>query len=268
MFTGAGGNRKKAQTAAAAEDDDYIDEDEEQKYLGGGFRFGEDNNKSKPTNKRSLLIDEDDDEPTAAIPSSKFDFPEGKIMSLPIQNSAFRYDERIPLKVKLAAEEVFEHCKKVNVNVKELASKHGMDVQVDPLVAMHHFTDTGHCKIYLKEVVPVSTYLLLCALGCTYCIQVTPKARTAPEAFTSVPVKPYKGNTVNENVQTFGAEEILAKKAEPELLEQVKAYMLSLGPMSSMTVADREWINEQLESFKEILEGRLVPLQEDKRLKK
>lgn len=262
MFKGAGGGRKQAR-AAAADDDDYIDEDEEQKYLGGGFRFGEDDN-PQPTKKKVLIEDDEDDFST---PVPKFDVPNGKVMSLPIQNSAFRYDERIPLKVKLAAEEVFEHCKKVTVNVKELASKYGMDVQVDPLVTMFYFADTGSCKIHLKEVVPISTYLLLCALGCTYFVQVTAKAKTAPEFFGSVPVKPFKGNQNNDNIQPFGAEEILATKVEPEMMEQVKAYMLSLGPLSSVTVSDREWINEQMGSFKEILEGRLVPLKEDKRLK-
>jgi hypothetical protein len=260
MFSGAAG-RKKAPSAATG-DDDYIDDDEEQKYLGGGFRFGEED---PPRPKKKMLIDEDDDDFIPPIPT--LEVPSGKVMSLPIQNSAFRYDERIPLKVKLAAQEVFEHCKKVTVNIKDLASKYGTDVQVDPLVSMVYFADTGSCKIHLKEVVPISTYLLLCVLGCTYFVQVTPKAKTAPELFSIVPVKPFKGNQGNDNVQTFGTEEILTAKVEPELMEQVKAYMLSLGPLSSVTVSDREWINEQLESFKQILDGKLVPLQDDKRLR-
>jgi hypothetical protein len=160
----------------------------------------------------------------------------------------------------------------------------GVVGRVDPLVSMCATVQTSpECKLYLKEIVPVSRYLAMCALGASYDVQLTPKAKLAPRPVSDVRIKPVKDpERSTDHVQPFNVERVLhaamdnysfppsldgGKGEGPPFEEQVRAYMLSLGPLTSDEVCDVDFVETHTEAFKRIARGELVPLRSESRFR-
>jgi hypothetical protein len=149
--------------------------------------------------------------------------------------------------------------------------------KVDPLVSMCATVQTSpECKLYLKEIVPISRYLAMCALSAFYQVQLTPKAKLAPRPISDVRIKPVKDpERSTDHVQSFNAESVLhaamdnysfppSLEVRPPFEEQARAYMLSLGPLTSEEVCDVDFVEAHTEAFKRIARGELVPLRQRK----
>ena len=132
---------------------------------------------------------------------------------------------------------------------------------VDPSITLFKSVETGTCRIYLKETVPLSVYLMALVLKATFFVQVTEKAKTPASTFDKVSIKPYKGSASIQKrlAQPFGIEKAVEAQLEDneDKLEQVAAYMHVLGPVSSFEACDSAFIEDQLEVIKKIFSGEL-----------
>lgn len=134
-------------------------------------------------------------------------------------------------------------------------------VRIDPQVVLYHTVNTGTCLLYLKEVVPVSYYLLARTLGATFRVQLTAKAKLAPLKFDEVAVREFRGNSHSERYQSFDCERTVDARIEEALetqevdadfLPQIKTYIYSLGPVSPAEACDVDWLQTKLDAFREI----------------
>ena len=136
--------------------------------------------------------------------------------------------------------------------------------QVDPFIIISaSLTISDTFTAYLEEVVHLSEYVLARILNATFVVQVTPKMKTRPVPYNDpdlgIQVAPYMGDTTTRG-QKFGIHESLeacSERLNSEARLQVRAYMLSLGVMSSRLVATMDFIEDQADIFKDILSGEL-----------
>jgi hypothetical protein len=139
--------------------------------------------------------------------------------------------------------------------------------QVDPLIVLTSSVPTGVCRIYMKEVVPLSLFLLALASKAVYQVQVTEKAKSKPTFFDSVVCRPFKGDANKKiEAQPFDLANIL--QVDDNILEQVTAYMFVIGPVSSQDACDRDFIETHLEKVKEIFNGELVLVEQKSQARK
>ena len=136
--------------------------------------------------------------------------------------------------------------------------------RIDPLVSVCKTLNTGHCNIYLKEVVPISRWLVVRALRCEYALRITGKAHmeALPYDDNEIVVRPYRGREgAAERYASFGLAALdLEGVAGPDALLQVEAYMLQLGPLSPADVCDPTWLDEQGEMVGALLRGERVAM--------
>lgn len=136
--------------------------------------------------------------------------------------------------------------------------------RIDPLVSVCKTINTGHCNIYVKEVVPISRWLVARALRCEYALRITGKARIEglPYDDNEIVVKPYKGHEgAAERYASFGLAALdLEGVAGPDALLQVEAHMLQLGPLSPADVCDPTWLDEQAEVVSALVRGERVAM--------
>jgi hypothetical protein len=137
--------------------------------------------------------------------------------------------------------------------------------QVDPFIVISAslaISDTF--TAYLEEVVHLSEFILARVLNATFVVQVTPKMKTQPVPYNDpdlgITVSPYLGSSETTRGQPFGIRESLeacSDRLDDEARLQVRAYMLSLGVMSSRLVATMDFIEDQADIFKDVLSGEL-----------
>jgi hypothetical protein len=138
---------------------------------------------------------------------------------------------------------------------------------IDPYVVLRTSRQVRNYTIVLKEVVPVSTFLLACVLKLTYHVPFSDaSAEYDPE---TIQVRPFKGVVSSVGAQTFGCvEEVDAIMQEDatyaSLLPQFTAYMKSLSALSPAEVCEESWIAQTLEKFGKIMDGTLVVLKPQK----
>lgn len=242
--------------------------------------------KPAATAKRvSLLIDDDDDDDdeqnrrqkkkaaAAAAPVEDGMFKDMEV-TLPI-NRGQGSTMKVPLRAQQACEELLLQSKNKDISLtRETRQELDKLTQypdeytiIDPVVTITATVETGTCRIHLKEVVPVSILLLARVLGVTYFVQVTPKAKTPPTSYEEVPAKPFRDSRSAENNQPFGTEKAvndqinnLQDMQPDEFVSQIKAYMFSLGPTSTLEASSMTFIETHTDAFKKILSGELVPL--------
>ena len=200
---------------------------------------------------------------------------QGKQFTMPIgRNPRLSGGRKISVRAKLAARSLVEQSQELRLTsdtrqeLQMLLDCPDDGTQIDPLVTLYTRVPTGTCVIYLKETVPVSTLLKAIALNATFTVQVTGKAKTQPESFAKVSVKPCKELKETLDVQTFDIEKIVTNAMEEQQHdydEQIKGYMYTLGPVSSYEASDLEFIERHVEQVKDILKGKLIVLKEDKR---
>jgi hypothetical protein len=149
-------------------------------------------------------------------------------------------------------------------DVLEDVVRHAQDefTCIDPLVNISKTLSTGTCNIRLKETTPVSRLLIARALHCEYTIQLTSRMKNDPEPYTDneLEITPCR-RTSNGRYALFGLGELnFEGMVDPELLLQVEAHMLSLGPLKPAEVCDPEWLAEQQEMVTALLTGQRVAM--------
>ncbi len=260
------------------------DDDDDEPKVAASVRFAKD---IKPAKRApaALLIDEDDAEDddrnarsrkqtrAAAMVDDEDDMFKDMSLTLPV-NRGNGSKVTVPLRAKQAAEELLLQAKNRDIaltretrqDLDNLTQHPDEFTIVDPVVVITASVDTGTCRIHLKEVVPVSMLLLARVLGATFFVQVTPKAKTPATVYDEVSVRPFRDSRSAESNQPFGiekaVEELIAQNedmAADELMVQVKAYMFSVGPTSTLEASGLDFLELHTEAFKKILRGDLVP---------
>lgn len=133
----------------------------------------------------------------------------------------------------------------------------------DPYVVLWDTLDTGSCRIYMKEVVNVSTLLLARQLGCMYTVKVTDDMESAPRSYKEVNVKPFHDSKV-DYAQPFECEKTVREELErhgkgdpDEIIRSVKVHMLKLGVTPSEVACDDSFLIEQTETIGKLIAGEL-----------
>ncbi len=216
--------------------------------------------KPKPNKKRAvaLLGDDDDDDDQLAAGGDAQDatgairFDKVRFVT-PIRIAPRDPASAIPFEVRQAAITLNESAY-ADTPLSLLVTRQCSVDCVDPLVVMWSTAvNTGTCTVYLEDVVPVSVYLTACAAKLEYNVQVTSKVSTAPlQCDTStVHVKPYEGpESAIEGVQSFG---LPSAEGAADLQMQIKAHMLTLGPLRPHDVCDPGWIEANVDTVERIL---------------
>lgn len=136
--------------------------------------------------------------------------------------------------------------------------------RIDPVVTVCRTLNTGVCTIYLKEAVPISRLLVARALRCTYVVQITNKTKTEPQSFddNELVIKPWRGNVAGgDRYTTFGLATLdLEGQVGEELMDQVDAHFLALGPLSPADACQSDWLEEQQDEVAALLRGEKVAL--------
>lgn len=295
--SGGGGGKSKAPRLSSKEED-Y----EEQEYPVAKAEYpAAAAAQQKPKGKVSFLVEEDDDEederPKKVVRRKRSSFSSGSadaeeenegppddfIESLAKQGKQFTLaigrnpmqrtnGRKITARAKLAARFLVEQAQaaKLTSNTRQelqmLLDCPDDGTRIDPLITIFTRVPTGTCIIHVKEIVPVSTLLKAIALNAQFTIQVTGKAKSQAMPFAQVSVKPCKENKEIIDVQTFDIEKIVEEKMQEEGHDeqQVKAYMYSVGPVSSEQASDVDFIETHVEQVKDIFKGKLVVLRESK----
>lgn len=184
----------------------------------------------------------------------------------------------VPLHVQQAAETLVEAASadggrlinmdtETSLMLQNYVNQMDETCQVDPFIVISAslaISDTF--TAYLEEVVHLSEFVLARVLNATFVVQVTPKMKTRPVPYNDpdlgITVSPYLGGGVSDSTrgQPFGIRESLqacSDRLDDEARLQVRAYMLSLGVMSSRLVATMDFIEDQADIFKDVLSGEL-----------
>lgn len=150
-------------------------------------------------------------------------------------------------------------------NIKKLADCADEFTEIDPKVVIYDTFSTEVCKIYVKEVVPISILLLARHFGLEYSIQITKDLESNPRPFRDVKVKPFHGDLVVFNhVQSLGCEEAVKQRMQNNSIQWnlVRMYMIRVGPQSAANlVGDFEWFEAQTRAIGSVLQ-RQAPKQE------
>lgn len=275
-------SNSKLQEKGKEEEEEMVEEDVPQP------RMRQPPKRASAVQKRvTLLVEEDDDDDRPSARSrgraaAKMDIDPraqemfaGMEVGVPIRRG--QRGAKVPLRAQLAIDEILSYArsKDITLDGKTLESLTMLTQRpdeftiIDPLVTLSAVVETGTCKIYLKDVVPVSRYLLARTLGATYFVQVTPKAKTPPNTFDEVVVKPFKNSQSIDSKQLLGTEDIVEQKLRDledvnadELLRQTQAYMFALGPTSTLEASSPEYVETHLEAFRKIHRGELIPIKE------
>lgn len=133
------------------------------------------------------------------------------------------------------------HAERVHAGLDTLLAVVNTDgCVVDPPVTAYLTIDTGTCRIYMRETVRLSEYLLACIWKLQLPLQLTRQSATVAIEMDELKVKPWSGKqTVSEKVQALGlAEAVKMRVAELEngeaLLARVARYFATVGPLNSL----------------------------------
>jgi hypothetical protein len=136
--------------------------------------------------------------------------------------------------------------------------------RIDPIITVCTTINTGACNIYVKESVPISKLLMARALRLTYSVKITNKINTESYGFddNAIVIKPYRGGADGRSrYANFGLSTLdFAREVGDDMLDQVDAHMLQLGPMSPADVCDPQWLDDEQEVVGALLRGERVAL--------
>lgn len=234
----------------------------------------------KPKKQVSILVEEEeeDDDMPSTTKGRKEDPFKGKQLAIPLRGSKSTGGKVVPYAVQQAVTTLLLAVEQGQIEtfsknaLRELTILNGCPdeyTQVDPFVILSSSIDTGTCKIHLKEAVPYSYALMARALNATFTVQITDKIKTKPQPFAheDVVLRPYNASQPERYNQPFACEAAVQARVDDmeedegvEFLLQVKAYMYSLGPLSSVDACDLANVETHVEAIKQIRVGKLKPL--------
>lgn len=110
---------------------------------------------------------------------------------------------------------------------------------IDPKVVAWTVIDTGSCRVYMREPVPLSTLLLARIWRLQFPLQVTPKSAMVPVPATELMAAPWDGDDTDNpasKAQSIGLAEAVQQRMETEdenTGARVKAFFTRLGLLST-----------------------------------
>ncbi len=229
-----------------------------------------------PPLRKSRLREQDDTDTKIEPEPEEF---QGMEFQVPVRRARTTGGAPIPVRVQKAAETLLGYSElkqSVKREMQILFDRPDDSAVIDPLIVISKTVSTGTCSIFLEEEVPVSQLLLARVLNARFVVQVTQKASMPPENFEEVAVKASRsGGGIRARAQPFYVadclESVVQRIAEDDdvenLLYQIRAYMWSLGPISSREASDFDFLETHAEAFRQIRSGKLVPVKERPSLK-
>jgi hypothetical protein len=241
--------------------------------------------KQKQTKKQKTkvsILEDDDDEEEHEEKAEKDRFG-GKQLTLPMRGTRIKGGTIVPSSVQQAVSVLFYASSEQQITPLSKGATQELNLlvgrpdeftKIDPVVVLCGSISTGPCRIRLKEMVPYSYALMARALNAQFIIQITEKVKTRAQPFDlEVVFKPYKSGTQFEaHTQPFGCEAAVQARLDVmfdddnykgvEFLQQVNAYMYSLGPLSSVEACDVNAIELNVKAIQQIMSGELKPLVE------
>lgn len=246
-------------------DNDYANDDRRNAMPPPGTAI-----KRKANRDGNTLNDDDEDGQRNLNPHQRQMLKDHQL-SVPVRRGAL-VPRMMPAELQAALAVVLAHPRNVELP-EDLRDKLQRDLDVcedeftviDPMVQLCKTLSTGTCNIYLKEAVPVSRYLMVRALRAQYTVQITTKIKTTPLPYddNELIVKPFRrpGGFPRDRYAAFGITALdLRELCTDEVLEQVDAYMVSLGPLSPTMASNPQWLDEQVDSVSALLRGERVVL--------
>lgn len=130
--------------------------------------------------------------------------------------------------------------------MKKLAQCADEYTEVDPRVVIYDTFNTGVCKIYVKEVIPISILLLARHFNLDYTLQITADLESKPRSYKDIKIKAFHGGST-DHVQGLGCEEAVKKCIQGVTQwNLVKMYMIRVGAHSSTEIIrDFDWLENQ-----------------------
>lgn len=220
-------------------------------------------------------------------PDTKFDFDAPQEASAPRSNYAMSpavssksESFEIPFRVRQSAETLinFEGLRMRDEGdldqLAMLAQAPDTLCGIDPMLVAHRVIDTSACLIRLYEVLPLSRYLMLCALRATYRLKVTPASREMPMPWKKIPLKAYCGDG-SEGVrgQPMDSETCLldaidaASDLRDDFVFQVNGWMKLQGSLDPRAVCMPDALQRLLDEVERISANEYTPIPPQKRLK-
>jgi hypothetical protein len=272
-YGGGGGGGRQAQQprvkqARLLDEDDQDPNDEEESgdrrrptaAGGGGLRGGNGNSKSFSAldglNERQQMMLEKNQLMTPL----KLGATKVRIVSHALQAACLEILDNprtVPLDedTRFAMEQIVQKCE-------------DEFTRIDPLITISKTISTGHCNIYVKEVVPVSRFLIARALHATFVLQITGRVKTDPQPFddNEINVRPFRreanSGSFADRYASFGLAELDLERQvnDPDTLDQVEAHMISLGPLKPVDACNPEWLEDQQETVSALLKGERVAM--------
>lgn len=134
---------------------------------------------------------------------------------------------------------------------------------VDPAVVIScSLPISDSFRSFLEEIISFSEYILLRVLNASFRVIVTSSVKTKSIPFNDpdlgLKVRPYAGED-DARGQPFNVRDAIlsaGQHLEKDRWLQIEAHMLSLGKLSPTSVCDDQFIEDQMEVFKEIISGK------------
>lgn len=214
--------------------------------------------------KRTFLLEEDDDDAEPA-PTKGFGVKAMQLSAGPIAAGT----KPVPFHVQEAAATVLAFAGKdshaLSQRSRDELTMHFLHHPhelycVDPPIVCWASVETGTIRIYCKEVIPVSLYLMALAFGAQFQLQITPKVKTPPQPWEeAIQIKSCKNADATEfatriaPLGTMAAVQAALQRRDglPDNLDQrVQNYMARLGKLDTREVCDPDWIAENVEELR------------------
>jgi hypothetical protein len=200
----------------------------------------------------------------------KLSLHEGNVVPL---SKKHRSGVVVPFRVQMAANILLRE-NEINmspgvINTLETLMHHDDEYTiVDPYVVLSDtIPNGGLCKVYMKEIVPVSVILLLRAMNCSYGVRFSANDRSEDRSYvTDVTVREFK-DTNADHVQSFGCSDAIRDGCEirnldyDEVVSEVYAYMTKQGEQPSYVACSPEFLEAHVVEIKNILSGEATHLE-------
>jgi len=133
-----------------------------------------------------------------------------------------------------------------------------------PVVISCSLSISDSFKAFLEEVISFSEYILLHVLDAGFRVVVTNSTKTQRIPFNDpdlgLQLNPYIGDDETRG-QPFNVRhciEEVAGRISQDKWVQIEAHMLSLGKISPVTVCDVQFVQDQIQVFKNIISGQTI----------
>lgn len=269
--------------------DDFIQDDDNGGYstpttTKRATAAADEERKPRTMAKSRLIEEEDEEEEVRRVPRKRIKQEEEeedggrgdvqftqRVVKAPRDQHVYPSDVRFAAEVLTGYQDDFPFASAPGFSsfitfLEMITSQADSSTVIDPPIIMYYVYDTVVNNVYFREVIPVSTYMMLLALHAKFSLRITPRATTEPidmeQFFIKAPSASSSKGTSTGVVKaaTFNANKMLKDLLDElengyEIAEQVGHHMYSLGPMNPRDACSFEFIEAQKEVISQIIQG-------------